>query len=155
MILLSYKILSKGDLNIVRLEDVCAELKLSYHVDEQVISELKSEHLTIDEITEELVDQNASKIEYKIGVSLHCLQRDYCYSIEVNKIDVNYPITTISFDVELDENDYDTLQESKDMFVINFTRTITHEPYQIYTVYGKRNDLAMMLASVEVLSVHV
>ena len=139
----------------MRLEDVCTELKLSYHVDEQVLSELKSEGLTIDEIAEELIDQNASKIEYKIGVSLHCLQRDYCYSIETNKIDVKYPITTISFDVELDENDYDTLQESKDMFVMNFTREITHEPYRIYAVHGKRNDLTMMLVSVEVLSVHV
>lgn len=139
----------------MRLEDVCAELKLSCHVDEQVISELKSEHLTINEITEELIDQNASKIEYKIGVSLHCLQRDYCYSIDANKIDVKYPIATISFDVELDENDYDSLQTCKEMFVSSFTRTIAHEPYQIYTVYGKRHDLTMMLVSVEVLGVHI
>ena len=139
----------------MRLEDICAELKLSYHVDEQVISELKSEHLTIDEITEELVDQNASKIEYKIGVSLHCLQRDYGYSIDIDKIDIDYPMTTITFDVELDENDYDSLQTCKEMFVSSFTRTITHEPYQIYTVHSKRNDLTMMLVSVEVVSVHV
>lgn len=139
----------------MRLEDVCAELKLTCRVDEQVLNELKSANLTTEQITEELVDQNASKIEYKIGVSLHCLQRDYCYSIDVNKIDVNYPITTISFDVELDENDYDSLQTCKEMFVGSFTRTITHEPYQIYTVYGKRNDLTMMLVSVEVLGVHI
>ena len=112
-------------------------------------------NLTTDKVIEELIDQNVSKIEYKIGVSLHCLQRDYGYSIETNTIDVKYPITTITFDVELDENDYDSLQECKDMFVINFKRTITHELYQIYTVYGKRNNLTMMLVSVEVLGVHV
>ena len=139
----------------MRLEDVCVELNLSCHVDEQVLSELKSEHLTISQITEGLLDQNASKIEYKIGVSLQCLQRDYNYSIEANKININYPITTISFDVELDENDYGSLQECKDMFVINFKRTITHEPYQIYTIYGKRNNLTMMLVSVEVLDVRM
>lgn len=140
---------------MVTLQNVCAKLKLSYHVDEQILSELKSEGLTTGQITEEFVDQNASKIEYKIGVSLHCLQRDYGYSIEVDKIDINYPITTITFDVALDENDYDSLQECKDMFVSSFTRTLTHEPYQIYTVYGKRNDLTMMLVSVEVLDVHI
>lgn len=137
------------------LQNVCAKLKLSYHVDEQVLSELKSEGLTTAQITEEFVDQNASKIEYKIGVSLHCLQRDYGYSIETNNLDVKYPITTITFDIELDENDYDSLQECQEMFIINFTRTLTHEPYQIYTVYGKRNNLTMVLVSVEVLDVHI
>lgn len=139
----------------MRLEDVCVELKLSCHVDDQVLNELKLEGLTTEQITEEFVDQNVSKADYKIGVSLHCLQRDYGYSIEVNKIDINYPMTTITFDVELDENDYDSLQTCKEMFVSNFARTITHEPYQIYTVYGRRNDLTMMLVSVEVLGVHI
>lgn len=139
----------------MRLEDVCVELKLSCHVDDQVLNELKLEGLTTEQITEEFVDQNVSKVDYKIGVSLHCLQRDYGYSIEVNKIDINYPMTTITFDVELDENDYDSLQACKEMFVSNFARTITHEPYQIYTVYGRRNDLTMMLVSVEVLGVHI
>lgn len=140
---------------MVTLQNVSAELKLTCHVDEQVLDELKSEGLTAKQITEELVDQNASKIEYKIDVSLHCLQRDYNYSIEVNEMNINYPITTVTFDVELDENDYDSLQTCKEMFVSSFTRTITHEPYRIYTVYGKRNDLTMMLVSVEVLGVHV
>lgn len=140
---------------MVTLRNVCAELKLSCHVDEQVLNELKSANLTTEQITEELFEQNTSKIEYKIGVSLHCLQRDYGYSIEVDKIDINYPRSTIAFDVELDENDYGSLQECKEMFIINFKRTITHEPYQIYTIYGKRNDLTMMLVSVEVLGVHV
>lgn len=139
----------------MRLEDVCVELKLSCHVDDQVLNELKLEGLTTEQITEEFVDQNVSKVDYKIGVSLHCLQRDYGYSIEVDKIDINYPMATITFDVELDENDYDSLQTCKEMFVSNFARTITHEPYQIYTVYGRRNDLTMMLVSVEVLGVHV
>lgn len=139
----------------MRLEDVCAELKLSCHIDEQVLNELMFANLTTDKVIEELIDQNAPKIEHKIGVSLHCLQRDYGYSIEVNKIDINYPMTTLTFDVELDENDYDSLQTCKEMFVSSFTRTLTHEPYQIYTVYGKRNDLMMMLVSVEVLSVHI
>lgn len=139
----------------MRLEDVCVELKLSCHIDDQVLNELKLEGLTTNDITEELFEQNTSKIEYKIGVSLHCLQRDYCYSIEVDKIDINYPTTTLTFDVELDENDYDSLQTCKEMFVSNFARTITHEPYQIYTVYGRRNDLTMMLVSVEVLGVHI
>lgn len=111
--------------------------------------------MTTDKVIEELIDQNVSKIEYKIGVSLHCLQRDYGYSIEVDKIDIIYPMTTITFDVELDENDYDSLQTCKEMFVSSFTRTITHEPCQIYIVYGKRNDLTMMLVSVEVLGVHI
>lgn len=140
---------------MVTLRNICAELKLSCHVDDQVLNELTLEGLTTNDITEELFEQNTSKIEYKIGVSLHCLQRDYCYSIEVDKIDINYPTTTITFDVELDENDYCSLQECKEMFIINFKRTITHEPYQIYTVYGRRNDLTMMLVSVEVLGVHV
>ena len=139
----------------MRLEDVCVELKLSCHVDDQVLNELKLEGLTTEQITEEFVDQNVSKVDYKIGVSLHCLQRDYGYSIEVDKIDINYPMATITFDVELDENDYDSLQTCKEMFVSNFARTITHEPYQIYTVYGRRNDLTMMLVSVEVLGVHI
>lgn len=140
---------------MVTLRNICAELKLSCHVDEQVLNELKLEGLTTNGIAEELFEQNTSKIEYKIGVSLHCLQRDYCYSIEVDKIDINYPTTTITFDVELDENDYGSLQECKEMFIINFKRTITHEPYQIYTIYGKRNDLTMMLVSVEVSGVHI
>lgn len=140
---------------MVTLRNICAELKLSCHIDEQVLNELMFANLTTDKVIEELIDQNTSKIEYKIGVSLHCLQRDYGYSIETNSLDVKYPITTITFDVELDENDYDSLQECKDMFVSSFTRTLTHEPYQIYTVYGKRNDLTMMLVSVEVLGVHV
>lgn len=139
----------------MRLEDVCAELKLSCHIDEQVLNELMFANLTTDKVIEELVDQNVSKIEYKIGVSLHCLQRDYGYSIEVDKIDINYPMTTLTFDVELDENDYDSLQECKEMFIINFKRTLEHEPYQIYVVYGKRNDLTMMLVSVEVVGVHI
>lgn len=139
----------------MRLEDVCVELKLSCHVDDQVLNELKLEGLTTEQITEEFVDQNVSKVDYKIGVSLHCLQRDYGYSIEVDKLDINYPRSTITFDVELDENDYDSLQTCKEMFVSNFARTITHEPYQIYTVYGRRNDLTMMLVSVEVLGVHI
>lgn len=139
----------------MRLEDICAELKLSCHIDEQVLNVLKSANSTTDKVVEELIDQNASKIEYKIGISLHCLQRDYGYSIEVDKIDINYLMTTITFDVELDENDYDSLQTCKEMFVSSFTRTITHEPYQIYTVYGKRNDLTMMLVSVEVVGVHI
>ena len=139
----------------MRLENVCTELKLTCHVDEQVLNGLKSANLTTEQITEELFESNASKIEYKIDVSLHCLQRDYGYSIEVNEMNINYPMTTITFDVELDENDYDTLQECKEMFVSSFTRTITHEPYQIYTVYGKRNDLTMMLVSVEVSGVHI
>lgn len=138
----------------MRLEDVCAELKLSCHIDEQVLNELMFVNLTTDKVIEELIDQNVSKIEHKIGVSLHCLQRDYGYSIEVNKIDINYPMTTLTFDVELDENDYDSLQTCKEMFVSSFTRTIAHEPYQIYTVYGRRNDLTMMLVSVEVVGVH-
>lgn len=140
---------------MVTLRNICAELKLSCHVDDQVLNELKLEGLTTNDITEELFEQNTSKIEYKIGVSLHCLQRDYCYSIEVDKIDINYPTTTLTFDVELDENDYGSLQECKEMFIINFKRTITHEPHQIYTVYGKRNGLTMMLVSVEVVCVHV
>lgn len=140
---------------MITLQNVSAELKLSCHVDEQVLNELKSANLTTEQIIEELVDQNASKIEYKIGVDLHCLQRDYGYSIEVNKVDINYPMTTLTFDVELDENDYGSLQECKEMFVSSFKRTITHEPYQIYTIYGKRNDLTMMLVSVEVLGVHI
>lgn len=140
---------------MVTLRNVCAELKLSCHIDEQALNELMFANLTTEQITEELVEQNVSKIEYKIDVSLHCLQRDYGYSIEVNKIDINYPMTTLTFDVELDENDYDSLQECKEMFIINFKRTITHEPYQIYTIYGKRNDLTMMLVSVEVSGVHI
>lgn len=140
---------------MVTLRNICAELKLSYHVDDQVLNELTLEGLTTNDITEELFEQNTSKIEYKIGVSLHCLQRDYGYSIEVNKVDINYPMTTLTFDVELDENDYDSLQTCKEMFIINFTRTIAHEPYRIYTVYGRRNDLTMMLVSVEVLGVHI
>lgn len=140
---------------MVTLRNVCAELKLSCHIDKQALNELMFANLTTEQITEELVEQNVSKIEYKIDVSLHCLQRDYGYSIEVNKIDINYPMTTLTFDVELDENGYDSLQTCKEMFVSSFTRTITHEPYQIYTVYGKRNDLTMMLVSVEVLGVHV
>lgn len=139
----------------MRLHNVCAELKLSCRIDEQVLNELASSKLTTEQITEELFEQSASKIEYKIGVSLHCLQRDYNYSIEVNEMNINYPTTTIAFDVELDENDYDSLQTCKEMFVSSFTRTITHEPYQIYTVYGKRNDLTIMLVSVEVLGVHI
>ena len=139
---------------MVTLQHVCAELKLTCHVDEQVLNELKLDGLTTEQITEELVEQNVSKIEYKIDVSLHCLQRDYGYSIEVNKTDINYPMTTLAFNVELDENDYDSLQTCKEMFVSSFTRTITHEPCQIYTVYGRRNDLTMMLVSVEVLGVH-
>ena len=67
---------------MVTLRNICAELKLSCHVDEQVLNELKSANLTTEQITEELFEQNTSKIEYKIGVSLHCLQRDYGYSIE-------------------------------------------------------------------------
>lgn len=137
------------------LQNICAELKLTCHIDEPVLNELKSANLTTEQITEELFEQNASKLEYKISVSLHCLQRDYGYSIEVDKIDINYPMTTITFDVELDENDYDSLQTCKEMFVSSFTRTITHEPYQIYTVYGKRDDLTMMLVSVEVVGVHI
>jgi len=140
---------------MVTLRNICAELKLTCHVDDQVLNELKLEGLTTEQITEEFVDQNVSKIEHKIGVSLHCLQRDYGYSIEVDKIDISYPTTTITFDVELDENDYGSLQTCKEMFVSTFARTITHEPYQIYTVYGRRNDLTMMLVSVEVLGVHI
>ena len=139
----------------MRLEDVCTELKLTCHVDGQVLNELKSANLTAEQITKEFVDQNVSKIEYKLGVSLHCLQRDYNYSIEVNEMNINYPTATITFDVELDENNYDSLQTCKEMLVSSFTRTITHEPYQIYTVYGKRNDLTMMLVSVEVVGVHI
>lgn len=138
---------------MVTLQNACAELKLSCHIDEQVLSELKGR--TDDEIAKDLFESNESKIEYKLGVSLHCLQRDYGYSIEVDKIDINYPRSTITFDVELDENDYDSLQTCKEMFVSSFTRTITHEPYQIYTVYGRRNDLTTMLVSVEVLDVHI
>lgn len=140
---------------MVTLRNVCAELRLSCHADEQVLNELKLEGLTTEQITEELFEQSASKLGYKIDVSLHCLQRDYEYSIEVDKIDINYPMATIAFDVELDENDYDSLQTCKEMFVSSFTRTITHEPYQIYTVYSKRNDLTMMLVSVEVVGVHI
>lgn len=139
---------------MVTLRNICAELKLSCHIDEQVLNELMFANLTTDKVIEELIDQNVSKIEHKIGVSLHCLRRDYGYSIEVDKIDINYPRSTITFDVELDENDYDSLQTCKEMFVSSFTRTITHEPYQIYTVYGRRNDLTMMLVSVEVVGVH-
>lgn len=139
---------------MVTLQNICAELKLSCHIDEQVLNELMFANLTTDKVIEELIDQNVSKIEYKIGVSLHCLQRDYGYSIEVDKIDIDYPMATITFDVELDENDYDSLQTCKEMFVSSFTRTITHEPYQIYTVYGKRHDLTKMLVSVEVVGVH-
>lgn len=139
---------------MVTLQNTCATLKFDCHVDEQVLSELASSERTADEIAKDLFESSESKIEYKIGVSLHCLQRDYGYSIETNSLDVKYPITTITFDVELDENDYDSLQECKDMFVSSFTRTLTHEPYQIYTVYGRRNDLTMMLVSVEVVSVH-
>lgn len=138
---------------MLTLQNVCATLKLDCHVDEQVLSELNGQ--TDDEITKDLFESNESKIEHKLGVSLHCLQRDYNYSTEVNKIDINYPTVTITFDVELDEHDYDSLQECKDMFVSSFTRTLTHEPYQIYTVYGKRNDLTMTLVSVEVLDVHI
>ena len=140
---------------MVTLRNICAELKLSCHIDEQVLNELMFANLTTDKVIEELIDQNVSKIEHKIGVSLHCLQRDYGYSIETDTLDVKYPITTITFDVELDKNDYDSLQECKDMFVSSFTRTLTHEPYQIYTVYGKRNNLTMVLFSVDVLDVHI
>ena len=140
---------------MLTLQNVCVTLKLDCHIDEQVLSELTSSRRTADEIVKDLFESNESKIEYKLNVSLHCLQRDYNYSIEVSKIDIDYPNAAITFDVELDENDYDSLQECKDMFVSSFTRTITHEPYQIYTVYGKRNDLTMMLVSVEVLGVHI
>lgn len=140
---------------MLTLKNVCATLNLDCCFDEQVLSDLKSNGRTDDEIAKDLFESNESKIEYNLKVSLHCLQRDYDYLIEVSKIDINYPTATITFDVEINEDDYETIRESKDMFVSSFTRTLTHEPYQIYTIYGKRNNLTMMLVSVEVLDVHI
>lgn len=139
----------------MRLEDVEVNLKLHYEIDDGIIEEVQSRNMTDEELVEEFIEPNESKIKHKIEIGLHCLQRDYAYALDVHDIKINYPLTTLTFDVELDENDYDSLQTCKEMFVSSFTRTITHEPYQIYTVYGKQNDLTMVLVSVEVLGVHI
>lgn len=139
----------------MRLEDVEVNLKLHYEIDDGIIEEVQSRNMTDEELVEEFIEPNESKIKHKVEIGLHCLQRDYAYALDVHDIKINYPLIIVTFDVEMDENDYDTLQECKEMFINTLKRELTHETYRIYTVYGKRNDLTMMLVSVEVSGVHI
>lgn len=135
----------------MRLEDVTVKLLMSYEVDGDVIKVLKASGLTTDDITKELVEPYSYKIKNALEVDLHCLRRDYSYAITSTSIDVNYPLTTIRLDVELDENDYDTPEESKEMFLINLKQALTSDSHRVYITYGRRNDLTTMVVSFELL----
>lgn len=135
----------------MRLEDVTVKLLMSYDVDDDVIDNLKESGFTTDDIAKELVEPYSYKIKNALEVDLHCLQRDYHYEITSTSIDVTYPTTTIRLDAELDENDYDTPQESKEMFLINLKCALTNDSHRVYVTYGRQNDLTAMFVSFELL----
>lgn len=140
----------------MRLEDVEVNLKLHYEIDDGIIEEVQSRNMTDEELVEEFIEPNESKIKHKVEIGLRCLQRDYAYTLDVHDIKINYPLIIVTFDVETDENDYDTLQECKEMFINTLKRELTHETYRIYMPYWKSNSLASIYVDFEMLDdVHI
>lgn len=140
----------------MRLEDVEVNLKLHYEIDGGIIEEVQSRNMTDEELVEEFIEPNESKIKHKVEIGLHCLQRDYAYALDVHDIKINYPLIIVTFDVEMDENDYDTLQECKEMFINTLKRELTHETYRIYMSYWKSKSLASIYVDFEMLDdVHI
>ena len=141
---------------MMRLEDVEVNLKLHYEIDDDIIEEVQSRNMTDEELVEEFIEPNESKIKHKVELGLRCLQRDYAYTLDVHDIKVSYPSIIITFDVEMDENDYDTLQECKEMFISALKRELTHETYRIYTPYWKAKSLVSIYVDFEMLDdVHI
>lgn len=140
----------------MRLEDVEVNLKLHYEIDDGIIEEVQSRNMTDEELVEAFIEPNESKIKHKVEIGLHCLQRDYAYALDVHDIKINYPLIIVTFDVEMDENDYDTLQECKEMFINTLKRELTHETYRIYMPYWKSKSLASIYVDFEMLDdVHI
>ena len=140
----------------MRLEDVEVNLKLHYEIDDGIIEEVQSRNMTDEELVEEFIEPNESKIKHKVEIGLHCLQRDYAYALDVHDIKINYPLIIVTFDVEMDENDYDTLQECKEMFINTLKRELTYETYRIYMPYWKSKSLASIYVDFEMLDdVHI
>lgn len=140
----------------MRLEDVEVNLKLHYEIDDGIIEEVQSRNMTDEELVEEFIEPNESKIKHKVEIGLHCLQRDYAYALDVHDIKINYPLIIVTFDVETDENDYDTLQECKEMFINTLKRELTHETYRIHMPYWKSKSLASIYVDFEMLDdVHI
>lgn len=135
----------------MRLEDVEVNLKLHYEIDDDIVEEVQSRNMTDEELVEEFIEPNESNIKHKVELRLHCLQRDYAYTLDVHAIKVSYPSIIVTFDIEMEENDYDTLQECKEMFISALKRELTHETYRIYAPYWKSKSLASIYVDFEML----
>lgn len=122
----------------MKLENIHIQLKMHYHIEEEALKRLMSHRLNDNEIRDIMFESCIEDFEQSLKSELERL-RDY--TITNIHIDIDYPMTDVYFDAEIDE--------TKDTFMKNIIEALTEHEYSSYARFSQLEDSASVYVAFE------
>ena len=123
---------------MTKLENVKIQLKVYYHIEEEALEELKKRRLNDNEIRDMLFESCSEDFEQSLRSEVTRLERNY--QITKAHIDIDYPMTDVYLDAEVD---------NKDAFIEDAIKVLTEHEHSSYARFTELEDSVSVYASFE------
>lgn len=123
---------------MTKLENVKIQLKVHYHIEEEALEELKKRRLNDNEIRDMLFESCSEDFEQSLRSEVTRLERNY--QITKAHIDIDYPMTDVYLDAEVD---------NKDAFIEDAIKVLTEHEHSSYARFTELEDSVSVYASFE------
>ena len=123
---------------MTKLENVKIQLKVHYHIEEEALEELKKRRLNDNEIRDMLFESCSEDFEQSLRSEVTRLERNY--QITKAHIDIDYPMTDVYLDAEVD---------NKDAFIEDAIKVLTEHEHSSYARFSQLEDSASVYVAFE------
>lgn len=123
---------------MTKLENVKIQLKVHYQIEEEALEELKKRRLNDNEIRDMLFESCSEDFEQSLRSEVTRLERNY--QITKAHIDIDYPMTDVYLDAEVD---------NKDAFIEDAIKVLTEHEHSSYARFSQLEDSASVYVAFE------
>lgn len=128
---------------MTKLENVKIQLKTHYHIEEEALEQLKSHRLNDNEIRDIMFESCIEDFEQSLRSDLERVARERNYVITNIHIDIDYPITDVYLDADIDCD--------KDTFVESVIKALTQHEHSSYARFSELEDSVSVYVAFEAL----
>lgn len=128
---------------MTKLENVKIQLKTHYHIEEEALERLKSHRLNDNEIRDIMFESCIEDFEQSLQSDLERVARERNYVITNIHIDIDYPITDVYLDADIDCD--------KDTFIESVIKALTQHEHSSYARFSELEDSVSVYVAFEAL----
>ena len=125
----------------MKLENVKIQLKTHYHIEEEVLEQLKSHRLNDNEIRDLMFESCIEDFEQSLQSDLERVARERNYVITNIRVDIDYPTTDVYFDAEFEDAQRD--------FMKNVIEALTENEHSSYARFSQLEDSVSVYVAFE------